>query len=198
MYRESLTRSVRQHAGFRVAAEAADGEAVLEGIRSLRPEVAVIDLPMDGLDAKSALRAAADDGARSRIIALVADTNDELVFELIAGGAAACLSRSVEPAALVRAIEAAARGDTIVSPQLQGGLAREVQLRNRLRGPLLTPREREILGMVADGLSTAEIGGRLHLAPTTVKTHLGHAFEKLGATDRASAVAAAMRRGLLR
>lgn len=197
LYRDAVVRSVRQEVGFQVTAEVGDADQALAAIRTLHPDVAVLGLPMDGLDAAHALRAATGEGGSTRVVALVASDAEALVFELIAAGAAGCLSRAVDPAMLVRAIEAAARGDTVVSPELQGGLAREVQLHNRVRGPLLTEREREVLTLVAEGLSRAEIALRLHLSPATVKTHLGHAFEKLGVSDRASAVAAAIRRGLI-
>ena len=92
---------------------------------------------------------------------------------------------------------AVAAGQSIVAPELQSGVVREIHLRHGDRGPLLTAREREVLRFIADGHSTGEIASALHLSPTTIKTHLGHAYGKLGVSDRAAAVAAGMRLRLL-
>jgi len=95
------------------------------------------------------------------------------------------------------AIAAVARGETVLAPEVQAGIAREIRLRSGDERPVLTAREREILGMTADGYSAPEIAERLTLSPTTVRTHLQHLYDKLGVSDRAAAVAEAMRRGLL-
>jgi two-component system, NarL family, nitrate/nitrite response regulator NarL len=89
------------------------------------------------------------------------------------------------------------RGETVLAPEVQAGIAREIRLRSGDERPVLTAREREILGMTADGYSAPEIAERLTLSPTTVRTHLQHLYDKLGVSDRAAAVAEAMRRGLL-
>ena len=95
------------------------------------------------------------------------------------------------------AIAAVARGRTVLSPQLQAGIAVEIRLRAAHERPLLSERERQILKLVADGLAAPEFGRRLCLATPTVKTHLHHLYDKLGVAERAAAVAEAMRRGLL-
>jgi two-component system nitrate/nitrite response regulator NarL len=94
-------------------------------------------------------------------------------------------------------VSAVARGETVLSPEAQRGIAKEVRLRAKDRRPALSGREREILVLTADGLSAPEIARRLHLSPTTVKTHLQHLYDKLGVSDRAAAVAEAMRHSLL-
>jgi two-component system, NarL family, nitrate/nitrite response regulator NarL len=90
-----------------------------------------------------------------------------------------------------------ARGETVLDPSSQTGLAREIRLRGRDERPVLSPREHEILVLIAEGRTAPEIGRRLHLSTATVKTHQIHVYEKLGVAERAAAVAWAMRRGLL-
>jgi two-component system nitrate/nitrite response regulator NarL len=119
------------------------------------------------------------------------------MFECLGDGAAGCHPRTIESPALVRAIQSASRGQIVVAEALQTGLMQELRLRHAAGGPLLTSRESEVLTLVAEGHSNPQIAERLQLAPTTVKTHLGHLFQKLGVSDRAAAVAAGMRRGLL-
>jgi two-component system nitrate/nitrite response regulator NarL len=197
LFLDAIVRVIRQDPALSLVAEVADGRAALSAIRDLRPDVALLGVPLAGLGAPRLAATLLRDGLPTRVVALLPGPDSEAAFETIAAGAAACLTRAVEPGALQRAIAAAARGETVVAPELQTGLAREIRLRHCERGPLLTTRERQVLGLVADGRSTAQIAHRLHLAPTTIKTHLGHAYEKLGVSDRASAVAVGMRRGLL-
>jgi two-component system nitrate/nitrite response regulator NarL len=94
-------------------------------------------------------------------------------------------------------ILAVAHGETVLDPEVQAGVAREIRMRAEDERPALTPREREILRLTADGCSAPQIAERLYLSPTTVRTHLQHLYEKLGVSDRAAAVAEAMRQRLL-
>jgi len=195
LFRDALARVVRQDPGCELVGELAGGREALRAIRTLRPAIALLGEPLDGLSAGRVARAAARDGVPTRCVLLFGALDGEGAFRALAGGAAACLTRGVGPDALRLAIAAAARGETVLAPELQSGVAREIRLRDGR--PLLTAREREVLGLIADGRRTAKIAGALHLSPTTVKTHLGNAYEKLGVSDRAAAVAAGMRRGLL-
>jgi two-component system, NarL family, nitrate/nitrite response regulator NarL len=99
--------------------------------------------------------------------------------------------------AIVDAVHAVARGDSVLPPEIAVGLVTEIRMRSSTDAPALTPREREILRMIADGKSFPEIAGALYLGVTTVKTHVQHVYEKLGVSDRAAAVAEAMRRRLI-
>jgi two-component system, NarL family, nitrate/nitrite response regulator NarL len=190
-------RMLLEAEGFEVIGEAEDGESALRAIRELQPDVALLGVPLAGLGADRVAHAVALDDLPTRVVLLLGRPDGEGAFEALAEGVAACLTRAVEPDALRRAVAAAARGETVLAPELQTGLAREIRLRHSERGPLLTARERQVIRMIADGRSTAQIARRLHLSPATVKTHIGHAYEKLGVSDRAAAVAASMRRGLL-
>jgi two-component system nitrate/nitrite response regulator NarL len=195
LFRDALVRVVRQDPACTLVAEAPDGRAALREIRSRRPAVALLGDPLEGMSAARVARAIARDRLPTRTILLFGALDGDAAFEALAAGAAACLTRAVMPETLRHAIATAARGGTVVAPELQSGVAREIRLRDG--HPLLTPREREVLELIADGRRTAEIAGTLHVSPTTVKTHLGNAYEKLGVSDRAAAVAAGMRRGLL-
>ena len=197
LFRDAVARVIRQDPTFALAAEAPDGPSAMRALRELRPDVALLGMPLDGLSADRVARAAQRDGLPTRIVVLLGQLDGEAAFDALAGGVASCLTRAVDRDALRRAVAAAARGETMLAPELQTGVAREIRLRHLGEGPLLSARERQVLRLIADGRNTAQIARRLHLAPTTVKTHLGHAYEKLGVSDRAAAVAAGMRRGLL-
>jgi two-component system nitrate/nitrite response regulator NarL len=99
--------------------------------------------------------------------------------------------------AILDAVAAVARGAVVLSPEVQTGMVREIQRRETVTRPRLSSRELEVLALAADGSSTPEIAGRLHLSAATVKTHLQSVYDKLGVTDRTSAAVVALRRGLL-
>ena len=122
----------------------------------------------------------------------------ELAYKAIAAGAKGYLSKESSRREICDAIVAIAGGATAYAPEVQAHLAREIQERERGGGtPKLSDREAEVLALIADGLSAPDIGKRIHLSTTTVKSHQHTLYEKLGVSDRAAAVAEAMRRGLL-
>ena len=177
--------------------EAAAGGEALEAIASERPDVAVIGAMANGLTAEQVLQAVARDGLGTRVVMIGAAPAPEQVYAALAAGAAGYLTKDTDACELCDAIAAVARGATVLSPELQGGLAGEIRLRAPRVEPVMSARERETLTLIAEGLSAPEIGRLLHLSTATVKTHLRHIYEKLGVSERAAAVAEAMRRGLL-
>jgi two-component system nitrate/nitrite response regulator NarL len=197
VYREGIVRAIKERPELELVGEAASGRDALEEIRRLEPDVAVLDMKMPGLDGRQVLNATERDDLGTRVMFVSAYLDSEIVYQAIAAGAKAYLSKESTREQICDAIAAVGRGETVLSPEIQAGLAREIQARSDDQRPLLTPREQEILALTAEGLSAPDIGGRLHLSPATVKTHLQHAYEKLGVSDRAAAVAEAMRRGLL-
>jgi two-component system nitrate/nitrite response regulator NarL len=130
-------------------------------------------------------------------VVLSASLGADATFGAIGAGAAGYLSKSVTSEELRRAIRAAAAGDSRLDAPVQTVITREIRLRHRDDRPLLSQRELDVLRLIADGLSGPEIGRRLYLSKSTVKSHTAHLFEKLHVGDRAAAVAVAMRRGLL-
>jgi two-component system nitrate/nitrite response regulator NarL len=198
VYRDGVTRVLGQHPEFEVVAEVEDGRAAVEEIRRLEPDVAVLDLRLPGLDGVSAAAVLEREGSPTKVVILSAFEDSATVYRAIASGARAYLQKVVSGETLCRTIIAVARGDTVIPPALQGGLASEIRARReRADDPLLTKRELEILRLAADGLSAPEIADRLVVSVTTVKTHLQHVYAKLEVSDRTAAVAQAIRRGIL-
>ncbi len=196
LFREGIARAVRERPELRLVGEAADGRAALELIRDLVPAVAVIDLRLPELDGVAIVNAVVRDGLPTRVLVLSAFVESRLVYEAMSAGAAGYFSKDADRDEVLDAIAALARGEARVDPRLQHALFTEMRGRESDR-PLLTPRELEILRWMADGDSAPAIGRELFLATATVKSHQAHIYEKLGVSDRAAAVAEAMRQGLL-
>jgi two-component system, NarL family, nitrate/nitrite response regulator NarL len=198
IYREGIVRAVKERPDLELVGEAEDGRQALEEIKRTGPDVALLDIRMPGLEGPQVLNALHRDGIKTKVIFLSAFMESELAYETVAAGARGYLSKESAREEICDAIAAVARGGTALAPEAQAGLAAEVQERERTAGePQLTPREREVLQLISEGLSSPEIGKRIHLSPTTVKSHLHKLYEKLGVSDRAAAVAEAMRRGML-
>ena len=196
LYRDALTRAIRERPELELVGQARDGREALDAIGSEQPDVAVIDRTLAGLSGDQVLNAVGRDSLRTRVV-MTAEPDPELVYAAIANGAAGYLTKDADARELCDAIAAVARGRTVLSPQLQAGIAGEIRLRAVDERPVLSDRERQALELVAEGLTAPEIGRRLCLATPTVKTHLHHVYDKLGVAERAAAVAEAMRRGLL-
>ena len=198
IYREGIVRAIKDRDDLELVGEAADGREALEQIERLRPSVAVLDIRMPGLDGTQVLDALHQDGGATSVLFLSAFTEPELAYKTVAAGAKGYLSKESSRQEVCDAIATIAGGGTAFAPEVQAGLAAEIQERERTGGaPQLTDREREVLHLIADGLSAPEIGKQIHLSTTTVKSHLHSLYEKLGVSDRAAAVAEGMRRGLL-
>jgi two-component system, NarL family, nitrate/nitrite response regulator NarL len=197
LFRQAVVRTVKERPDFEVVAETADGREALDAIRALRPDVAVLDLKMPGLDGVQVLNALTRDGDATRVVLLSAYLDGATAFEAVAAGAAAYLSKDADGTRIADAIAAVARGETVIGQEVQSGLAQQIRAQRDGRRTLLSEREREVLGHVADGRSAPEIGRLLFLSTATVKGHLQSLYDKLGVSDRAAAVAEAMRRGLL-
>jgi two-component system nitrate/nitrite response regulator NarL len=198
VYRDGLAHAIELRAELHLVAAASDGHQALAAIRSHTPQVAVLDLHLPGISGLAVLEAIAREQLPVRALVVSAVEDSATVYKALAAGARGYVPKIVSSAEICDAIAAVARGRTVVRPEIQDGLVDEIRLR-RDRGddPLLTAREVQILRLAADGFSNAEIGNELHLSTATVKTHMQHAFEKLEVSDRAAAVAKAIRRGLV-
>jgi two-component system nitrate/nitrite response regulator NarL len=197
VFREGLIRAVRSRQELEFVGEAGDGREALEQIRELAPNVALLDVKMPSLDGTQITHAVRRDKLPTRIVLLSAHAPSDLIFRAIALGAAAFVSKEASRDEICDTVAAVARGETRLAPEVQADLVSQIQIRAREDRPVLSPREREVLVLIADGLSAPDVGRRLHLSPATVKTHLQNLYEKLGVSDRAAAVARAMRLGLL-
>jgi two-component system nitrate/nitrite response regulator NarL len=197
LYRDALTRAIRERPELELVGQAANGREALEAIGARHPDVAVIDRRLTGLSGEQVLNAVARDGLGTRVVLMDAQAEPCEVYAALAEGAAGYLTKEASARELCDAITAVARGRTVLSPELQAGIAGEIRMRAPRDRPVMSARERETLTLIAEGLSAPQIGRALHLSTATVKTHLHHVYEKLGVSERAAAVAEAMRRGLL-
>ncbi len=197
LYRDAVARAIRERPELELVAQVGDGRAALAAIGAEEPDVAVVDRLLAGLSGKQVLNAVARDGLRTRVVLIAAQAEPGEVYAALAEGAAGYLTKDADARELCDAITAVARGRTVLAPELQAGVAGEIRLRAPHDRPVMSVRERETLTLIAEGLSAPQIGATLHLSTATVKTHLQHIYEKLGVSERAAAVAEAMRRGLL-
>jgi two-component system nitrate/nitrite response regulator NarL len=197
LYREAITRAIRERPELELVGQARDGREALEAIEAIRPDVAVIDRDLPRLSGEQLLNAVGRDGLRTRVVMIAAEPEPRVVYAAIANGAAGYLTNGADARELCDAITAVARGRTVLAAELHTGIAGEIRLRAEYDRPFLSDRESEILKLVAKGVTAPRIGRALHLSPATVKTHLHHIYEKLEVSERAAAVAEAMRRGLL-
>jgi DNA-binding NarL/FixJ family response regulator len=188
-----------------VEGEAADGAEAVRLVREQLPDVVLMDIRMPGTDGLAATRAIASDPALAgvRVIVLTTFELDEYVFEALRAGATGFLVKHTEPAELIRAVRTVATGDALLSPSVTRRLIAEFA--DRAKEPptsaqldALTDREREIVAVVAQGLSNDEIAAKLYLSPATVKTHVNRAMSKLAVRDRAQLVVLAYEAGLAR
>jgi DNA-binding NarL/FixJ family response regulator len=201
-------------AGFRVllepeddlelVGEAGDGRSALEVVRRTRPDVVLMDVRMPVMDGIEATRTIAADErlAGVRVVILTTYELDDYVFDGLRAGASGFLVKDTDPAELLRAIRVVAAGDALLSPGVTRRLIADLVARPDRRAAVppdlaaLTAREREVLGLVALGLSNDEIAGRLVVSPATVRTHVSRAMTKLYARDRAQLVVFAYQAGL--
>jgi DNA-binding NarL/FixJ family response regulator len=188
-----------------VVGEAGDGDEAVQLARRHRPDIVLMDIRMPGTDGLAATRAiAADDRlAGVRIVILTTFELDEYVFEAVRAGASGFIVKNTKPVELLQAVRAVAAGDALLSPSVTRRLMREFAARTREapRPPALdalTEREREVMALVAEGLTNDEIAERLVVSPLTAKTHVSRAMVKLGARDRIQLVVFAFQSGLVR
>jgi DNA-binding NarL/FixJ family response regulator len=188
-----------------VVGEAGNGEEAVRLATQLTPDVVLMDIRMPGVDGLSATRriAADDRSAGVRVVILTTFGLDEYIFEAIRAGASGFLVKDTEPGELVQAVRVVAGGEALLSPSVTKQLIAEFAARAKEpRTPdgleQLTDREREVVALVAEGLSNEEIAGRLFVSPATAKTHVSRAMGKLAARDRAQLVVIAYESGLVR
>jgi DNA-binding NarL/FixJ family response regulator len=188
--------------GIELVGTAADGEeAVALAVRH-DPDVVLMDLRMPRVDGTEAIRRLAERGERPRCVALTTFADDASVLGALRAGARGYLTKDAGADQIRAAVEAVARGDAALDPAVQHHVVAALAGGEPAAGPAadlpdgLTPREAEVLGLIADGLSNTEIAERLVVSAATVKSHVNHIFAKAGVRDRAQAVTYAYRHGL--
>jgi len=175
-----------------VVGEASDGSEGVERAKELEPDVVLMDLRMPVMDGVEATRLITAAGG-PRVLVLTTYDTDTDILRAVEAGATGYLLKDTPRDALVDAVRAASRGETVLAPPLAAKLMRQVRSNDQL-----TAREVEVLALVSRGMSNGDIAQELFIGEATVKTHLLHAFDKLGVSDRTAAVTTAMRLGVLR
>lgn len=196
-FRDGVTRGLVASGYIKVVAEAEDGRQGLAAIERERPDVALVDYQMPDLNGLAVLHAVMRDRLPTRVLLLSAVTESGVVYSALEQGAAGYLSKDASRAEIVDAVRRVATGATVLPAELVAGLADQIRLRSQSNEPVLSQREMQVLQGFARGLSIPQLAGELFLGQSTVKTHTQRLYEKLGVSDRAAAVAEAMRRGQL-
>ena len=192
--RMGLRGMLEHDPGIVIVGEAGSGDEAVALARALAPDVILMDLRMPNGDGVSATRRILAERPEAKVVVLTTYETDQDIVPAVEAGATGYLLKDTPREDLIAAVAAARRGETVLSPSVA------TRLVSRMRAPAqetLTPRETEVLALVARGLTNAEIGRALFISETTVKTHLIRVFGKLGVSDRTAAVTTALERGLL-
>jgi len=192
LLRTGVANIINQEPDLQVIAEAANGAEAVDAFRDHRPDVTLLDLRMPVMEGVEAVRHIREIDSQARVIVLTTYDADEDIARALQAGAKAYVLKDISADALVACIHDVLAGKTYVAPAVAAKLAERV---TRIQ---LTPRELSTLRLMADGKANKEIAADLGISERTVKTHLGHLFEKLGVTSRTEAVKVATRRGLVR
>lgn len=198
LYREGIIAALASLAGIEVVAEAATGAEAVAAVEQHRPDVVMMDLHMPDMDGIQATGAITRRWPQTAVVVLTMLESDAALLGALRAGARGYLAKGATRADIARAVEAAAAGDVIVAANLAPGLARNLHDDRALDVvfPRLTDREREVLGLMARGLTNAAIASRVHVADKTVRNYISTIFSKLGVADRGAAIVMAREQGL--
>jgi len=199
MVREGLAALLEEESDLKVVGEAGTGREAVALARQQRPDIALLDITMPDMNGLEATRRIVTDVPGVRVLILTMHEEEAFFFEALRAGAAGYVLKGAGSDELVNAIRAVYEGGVYLPPKLAGGLVRDY-LKRSPQPPLedpLTPREREVLTLIAQGLTNREIAERLALSINTVKTHRLHIYQKLDLHNRAGLIEYALRRGLL-
>lgn len=197
LVRQGLRLILDSEDGIEVVGEAADGAEALAVARREEPDVICMDVRMPGVDGIRATELALRLPHRPRVLVVTTFEHDQYVQEALAAGAAGFLLKRARAEEIVQAVRTVARSGSLLLPEHARALLRPRPQRARPDGPELTAREAEVLALLAEGLSNAEIAGRLQLGVETIRTHVAAILRKLGARDRTQAAVIAYRSGLV-
>jgi DNA-binding NarL/FixJ family response regulator len=196
--REGLRSFLELQEGNEVVGEAADGEAAVRAAEAWQPDVVLMDLVMPRLDGVGAMRELRRRLPSARVIVLTSFPDDDRLLPAIQAGAAGYLLKNADPQEVVRAVRAAHAGEALLDPGVAARVLEAIAQRpDSEPAERLTPREREVLALIARGMPNKLIARELEISEKTVKTHVGHVLAKLGVTDRTQAALQAVREGLV-
>ncbi|HWC26524.1 MAG TPA: response regulator transcription factor [Solirubrobacteraceae bacterium] len=202
LFRSGLRRLLDEQEGLEVVADARRGHEAVERARELRPEVVVMDVNMPGMSGVDATRGVREVSPETAVLMLTVTSDEDAVLDAILAGASGYLLKDATLPEIVRGIRAAGEGQSLIAPGVAGSLLERLRRYGAPDAPSspppeLSPRELEVLGLIAAGYDNAEIGRRLHLSLSTVKHHVSSTFEKLGVENRIQAAVMAVRLGLV-
>lgn len=198
LYREGIARALAEDPQFELVGDVGLGGEGLDLIRASLPDVAVVDLQLPDLDGISLVEVVIREGLSTKVVIVSAFEDSATVYRALASGARAYLPKALSGTEICKSVAAVAAGETVIPAVLQTGVVEEIRSRReRDAAPVLTARELDVLRLASEGKTANQIAHELFISVATVKSHLQHCYEKLNAPDRASAVAAAIRRGLL-
>jgi DNA-binding NarL/FixJ family response regulator len=203
LVRAGFRRLLEMAPGIEVVGEAGDGQEAVDQARRLRPNLVLMDIRMPRLDGIEATRRLVSDGDGMRVLILTTFGLDNYVYDALRAGASGFMLKDAPPEELLAAVEVVARGDGLIAPAVTRSVIEEFVRRSPAPAPPspvldeLTSREREVLELLARGLTNAEIADRLVVSGGTVKTHVAHVLSKLGLRDRIQAVILAYECGLV-
>nr|WP_042187062.1 response regulator transcription factor [Kibdelosporangium sp. MJ126-NF4]CEL17779.1 two-component system response regulator [Kibdelosporangium sp. MJ126-NF4]CTQ90997.1 two-component system response regulator [Kibdelosporangium sp. MJ126-NF4] len=195
--RDGLRGMLGTQPDFEILHEAADGTEALTVVAASEPDVVLTDLRMPGPSGATLIRLLRERVPTVRVLVLTTHDTDSDVLPAIEAGAIGYLLKDAPRAELFRAVRAASRGESVLSPSVAALVLSRVRPQQPLTAAKLSTREREVLALIAQGRTNREAAAALHISEATVKTHLLHIYAKLEVPDRASAVAAAYQRGIL-
>ena len=201
LVRSGVRAYLETQPGLEVVAEAGSGEEAVQLAAEHAPDVVLMDLVMPGMDGVEATRRVREVSQRSQVVVLTSFHEDINIFPAIKAGAISYLLKDIGPAELAEAIRAAARGEAIIHPKVAARLMQELRgNRSETINPYnnLSEREQEVLKLIAEGLSNAEIAEKLVLSEKTIKSHVSNILNKLHLADRTQAAVFAWRKGMVR
>lgn len=197
LVRQGLRRILESARGIEVLAEASDGAEAVALVEEHRPDVALLDVRMGEVDGLTAARAIRERAPETGVVMLTGHGERRLVLEAVRCGARGYVLKSRDAEHLIQTVRLVAEGNMVIDPDLVGAVTEELAPTGGDRPAGLTQRELEVLRLLAGGNTNREVARKLFVSPDTVKTHVEHIFQKLGTSDRTSAVAEGFRRGLL-
>ncbi|CAI09715.1 response regulator [Aromatoleum aromaticum] len=207
LFRSGIKSLLQRHAEFEIVGEAGDGMEGVKRAGQLKPDVVLLDLHMPGLSGRDAAAMMAEEAPNSHVLMLTVSEDAEDLIETLRAGACGYLLKNIEADALIAAINRAAEGESVISPQMMGkllkGVRGELPVKTAAQTAVaselnkLSPREREILAFLARGQSNKEIARKLELAESTVKIHVQNVLRKLNLTSRVQAAVFAVEQGIV-
>lgn len=202
LFRSGIKALLQRQDDFEVVGEAGDGLEGLKRAKSLQPDVVLLDLHMPGISGREAVKLLAEEVPACNVLLLTVSEDAEDLIETIRAGARGYLLKNIETDFLLNAIRSAARGESVVSPQMTGKLMMGVRMGKEVAAPeddkeKLSPREKDIIALLAKGVSNKEMANTLNVAESTIKIHVQNILKKLHLTSRVQAAVYAVEHGLV-